>query len=142
MSEAGHIVDGDINSTIGGETKEEPGIRLTDSCEYPMVVAEEARGFVQFVAPPFNFTTAQFAMMQNGSEGVFRTFEMGDEFLSCLQDTSHWVPGGLMHMVVWLALGAPLIFEGRIISANSISEARKMADIVLASVVKSRLRQP
>ncbi|SEH46195.1 hypothetical protein [Magnetospirillum fulvum] len=122
----GHVADSSILHTLLREFEEEARVSLRVSRggdnPIPFLFANEVTGFVQFVAPPFNIDAADFdAMSGDGgdggiTEGGVRKINFS-ELSAILQDVNKWVPSGLMHVIVWLAIGTPVIHKHRIYRA-------------------------
>jgi hypothetical protein len=74
----------------------------------PAVIAEEtSTGFVQFLHVGVDIPKAEASRVKDSPEGRVHRIRFADLKTFLLDNKQRWVPSGKMHVLGWLAMGAP-----------------------------------
>ena len=102
--------DSNCWSAASREVEEELGIKLPDDLPpdtYPIYIGEDLEsGYLQISYLGVSISKAQLTRAKTNWEGKFTLIRFED-LDSRLGQPGHFVPSGLMHIKVWLSLGAP-----------------------------------
>ncbi|WP_394778639.1 NUDIX domain-containing protein [Undibacterium sp.] len=109
---ASQPADADLLATMLREIKEETGLVLQVPTLPPMMCSQElATGFIQFVFLGLVVPTAALEQLSNSWEGS--AVCIGYDELGEALSQPDWVTSGKVHVLAWLALGAPGINTGQ-----------------------------